>query len=123
MFKNEADTAVRLNPHEDAAYYLLGRWNYGVANIGLFSRTYVKVVYGGFPQASNGEAIRDFQKAITLAPGHALYFAGLANAYEAIGQKSLALAAFKKCVGLKPLDRDDQNAQQDALKKLNSLTQ
>jgi tetratricopeptide (TPR) repeat protein len=123
MLENEAETAIRLNPREDVAYYLLGRWNYGVANIGLLSRTYVKLVYGGFPHASNEEAIKDFKKAIALAPGHAIYYTGLANVYEITEQRALTAATLKKCVELKPLDRDDQDAQQDALKKLDSMAQ
>ncbi|HEY1787927.1 MAG TPA: hypothetical protein VGJ73_07220 [Verrucomicrobiae bacterium] len=121
LIKEEVEEAIALNPKEDVAYYLLGRWNCGVANIGLFPRTYVRVVYGGLPYASNEEAIRDFKQAITLAPGHILYHTGLAMAYETTGQKNLALAELKVSAGLKPLDRDDEDAQREAVKELNSM--
>jgi tetratricopeptide (TPR) repeat protein len=120
LFKDEADKAIALNPREDVAYYLLGQWNYAVANIGFLARTYVKVVYGGLPSASNEEAIHDFQKAIAIAPGHNLYYAGLASVYQTMGQKNLARAALRKCAVLSPLDRDDRDARQDAIKELNS---
>lgn len=123
MFKTEAETAIRLNPQEDVAYYLLGRWHHSVANIGPLSRVYVNVVYGGFPSASNGEAIANYKKAIALAPDHALYHAGLASVYKTTGQNDLELAELKKCLGLKPLDRNDRDAQQGALKELNSSAQ
>jgi tetratricopeptide (TPR) repeat protein len=118
LLKAEAETAVRLNPREDVAYYLLGRWNCGVANMGILAATYVSVVYGGLPSASNEEAIADFKKAIAIAPDHPVYHAGLANAYKITGQTAAAQAEFKKCVALKPMDRNDRDAQQDALKEI-----
>jgi tetratricopeptide (TPR) repeat protein len=122
LIKKEAEVAISLNPKEDVAYYLLGRWNYGVANMGLASRAYVRVIYGGLPSASNEEAIKDFKQAIGLAPGHAIYYTGLANVYEATGQKNLALSELRKCASLTPLDRDDRDACQDAIKELNSAS-
>lgn len=122
LFKEEAERAIALNPREDVAYFLLGRWNYAVANIGLFARTYVKVVYGGLPHASNEEAIQDFKRAIALAPGHSLYYAGMADVYQTTGQNNLAQDALIKCAALRPLDRDDRDARQEAIKKLNSAS-
>lgn len=122
LIKKEAEEAISLNPQEDVACYLLGRWNYGVANMGLVSRAYVKVVYGGLPYASNQEAIKDFKQAIALAPGHALYYISLAKVYETTGHNSLAAAELKTCVNLRPLNRDDQDAHQDAIKELNSMS-
>jgi tetratricopeptide (TPR) repeat protein len=118
LLKAEAETAVRLNPREDVAYYLLGRWNCGVANMGILAAAYVRVVYGGLPSASNEEAIADFKKAIAIAPDHPIYHAGLANVYKITGQTAAAQAEFKKCVALKPSDRNDRDAQQDALKEI-----
>jgi len=122
LIKKEAEEAIVLNPKQDVAYYLLGRWNYGVANIGLLSRAYVKVVYGGLPSASNELSIKDFEQAIALAPGHIIYYAGLANVYETMGEKNLALAEWKKCIGMRPLDRDDRDAQQQAINELSSIS-
>lgn len=118
FIKKEAEEAIALNPKQDVAYYLLGCRNYGLANIGLLSRAYVRVVYGGLPDASNAEAIKDFKQAISLAPGHIIYYAGLAHVYETTGQKAQAKAEWEKCISLKPLDRDDEDARQEATRKL-----
>ena len=53
LFKQEAEKTLALDPKQDIAYYLLGRWHYEVAKVGLLSRAFVKVVYGGLPKASN----------------------------------------------------------------------
>jgi tetratricopeptide (TPR) repeat protein len=121
IFKSEAEKALALDPRQDVAYYLLGRWNYGMAKVGFFSRAYVKMVYGGLPQASLQEAINNFKKACDLAPNHILNHAGLAMAYEAIGEKKLEMAELQKCCSLKPLSPEDKEAFQDAQKKLAAL--
>jgi tetratricopeptide (TPR) repeat protein len=122
LIKQEAKNAVALDPKQDVAYYLLGRWNFGVANIGFLPRAYVRIVYGGFPAASNEEAIKDFKEAIALTPGRILYTQGLAKVYEATGQKNLAYAELKKCAEMKPLDVNDAEAQKEAAAELASMS-
>ena len=119
----EAEKAIALDPKQDIGYYLLGRWNYGVANLGLISRTFVRVVYGGFPEASNEAAAAEFRKAIRIAPDRIINHAGLAMVYEATGQRDLAIAELKRCRTLTPIGPEDQDAQRDAIKKLAALGQ
>lgn len=118
LFKQEAERAIALDPNQDVAWYLLGRWNYGIANVGFFSRAYVKVIYGGLPDASFKDAVANFQKACALAPNRVLYHAGLAMAYGALGEKKLRLAELKTCCALKPSNLEDLAAQQDAARQL-----
>jgi tetratricopeptide (TPR) repeat protein len=117
-FKRAAERAIALDPRQDIAYYLLGRWHYGVANVGLWSRAYLKLVYGGLPQASNAEAIANIRKAIALAPDRIIYHAGLAMIYRTTGERQLALAELEKCRVLKPQDLEDEEAQRDAVRQL-----
>lgn len=123
LFKEEAEKAIALDPKQDVAYYLLGRWNYGIANAGFVARTYVKVIYGGLPQASLADAITNFQEACTIAPDRILNHAGLAMAYDATGDKKSEIAELQKCCALKPLGPEDQDAVHDAKKKLDMLQQ
>jgi tetratricopeptide (TPR) repeat protein len=122
-FKLEAEKTIALDPTQDVAYYLLGRWHYGVANMGLVSWALVKVVYGGMPEASNAEAIANFKKAIALAPNRIMHHAGLAMVYDATGEMKLEIAELEKCRALKPTVPEDQDAQRDAEKKLAELRQ
>lgn len=120
LFKTEAEAAIALDPKQDIAYHLLGRWYYAVANMNIFSKGFVKIVYGGLPPASNEEAIKNFKIAISIAPGRIIHHAELAKVYETTGQKKLARQELEKCRALKPLDRDDADAQQEAIKSLNN---
>ncbi len=121
LFKLEAEKVLALDPRQDIAYYLLARWNYAVANVGWLSRTYVKVIYGGLPKASNAEAIRNFRKAIELAPQRIIHHAGLAMVYAQMGDKKSEIAELEKCRSLKATDREDADAQREAVEKLAEL--
>jgi tetratricopeptide (TPR) repeat protein len=121
LFKIEAEKALALDPKQDVAYYLLGRWNYGIASAGFFARAYVKVIYGGLPQASYQDAVANFKKAVALAPNRILNHAGLAMAYEAIGDQKMQIAELKKCCALSPLGPEDVEARRDAQNKLAML--
>jgi hypothetical protein len=123
LMKLEAEKTVALDPRQDIGYYLLARWNYGVANIGLVSRAVVKVVYGGLPKASNEEAIADYKKAIEISPERILNHAGLAAVYETIGDNKSEIAELKKCRDLKPISLEDEDARRDAVNKLTALGQ
>ena len=119
--KVECETAIGLDPKQDVSYYLLGRWYFGTANMGFLSRSVVKVIYGGLPQASNEDAIRNFKQAIALAPGRIIHHRELAKVYEATGDTKLERTELVTCARLKPVDRDDADAQRDAAVRLGEL--
>lgn len=121
LFKQEAEKAIALDSRQDVAYYLLGRWNYGIAGAGFLARAYVKIVYGGLPQASYQDALINFKRACELAPDRILNHIGLAMAYEAVGEKKSEIEELQKCCTLKPLGPEDVEAQRDAQKKLTEL--
>ena len=120
-FKLEAEKAIALDPRQDIAYYLLGRWNYEIASVGMFSRAYVRLVYGGLPKASYQAAIANFQKAIELAPDRILHHAGLAMACEAAGERQPAIVEWKRSRAMTPAGPEDQDAQREAVKQLHRL--
>jgi len=116
--KSECETAIALDPRQDVGYYLLGRWEYGVANMNFFIKGLVRLVYGGLPEASNAGAVRDFQKAIALAPARIIHHAELARVYAATGELKLARVEWQTCVRLTPVDADDADAQAEARQQL-----
>jgi tetratricopeptide (TPR) repeat protein len=115
--KAECERGIALDPKQDIGYYLLGRWHFGVANMNFIYKGLVKIVYGGLPQASNEEAIKNFKHAIELAPSRIIHHAALARLYETTGEKKLERTELEKCHALKPVDRDDVDAQKEAEKR------
>jgi Tfp pilus assembly protein PilF len=110
--KTEAETAIRLDPKNDIAYYLLGRWYYGVANMNFIYKGLVKLIYGGLPHASNELALENFQKAVALAPKRIIHHLELAKTYHVTGEYGRARAELEKCAALPPIDQDDADAKQ-----------
>ncbi len=90
LFKQEAEKALALDPKQDVAYNLLGRWNDGLVNLGFFARSNVKIDYCSLPQAILTDALNNYKKACEIAPSSILNHAGLAMAYEATGDKKLS---------------------------------
>lgn len=62
--KRHADRAIALDSTLAGAYHLRGRWHREVADLNFITRTLVKALYGGLPDASYEQAIRDFNHAI-----------------------------------------------------------
>lgn len=62
--KRHTDRALTLDPNLAPAYHLRGRWHREVADLNFIKRALVKAMYGGLPDASFEQSIRDFLQAI-----------------------------------------------------------
>lgn len=116
--KAEAEKALALNPKEDFAYHVLGRWNYAVANLNPMLKILARWVYGGIPDASLEEAVKDFKKAIEIAPQRVIHHHELARTYEAMGQMENARKEWQLELTLKPEDNEGENDLKEAREKL-----
>jgi hypothetical protein len=66
VVRDAVNRAIDLNPRSDLAYFVRGIWHLRVAGVGSLTRALVAVTYGGLPDASYGQAERDFRRAIGL---------------------------------------------------------
>ena len=112
--KSEAEKALELDPKDDFAYHVLGRWNYGVATLNPMLKMMAKFVYGGMPEASLEEAVRNYKMAADLAPQRVIHHHELARAYTALGQADLARKEWEKELALKPEDNESVEDQKEA---------
>jgi hypothetical protein len=63
--KAEAERALALNPKDDRAMHVLGRWNREIARLNVFEKTAAKVAFGGVPEgASMNDAVTWLEKAV-----------------------------------------------------------
>jgi len=116
--KAEAEKTLELNPREDFAYHVLGRWNYAVATMNPVLKMIARFVYGGMPEASLEEAVRDYKKAIALAPQRVIHHHELARAYAALGQAEDARKEWETELTLKPEDNEGLTDQKEARAEL-----
>lgn len=121
LVKQEAERAVALDPGYDWAHHVLGRWHYEVAGLGGATRFFVKVIYGGLPEASQAEAIRHLERAVELAPQRVPHRLELGFAYLAAGRKAEARASFERGLALPSSELYDEAAKKRARAALAKL--
>lgn len=102
LVKESADRAIELDPRHDGAYHARARWHYEISQLGFFTRSYVRLVYGGLPDASLEKAIHDFRRALEIENriAHHLY---LGQALAENGQVDVAAKHWKRVLAM-PLD-------------------
>jgi len=112
LVKEHADKAIKLDPSQDYAYHVLGAWNYELASLNPILRAITKLIYGELPAASYEDAVKNFKKAIELAPQRVAHHVELGRTYAAMGQKDLARAEINKGLALPSREKDDQGTKE-----------
>ena len=118
VVKSEAERAVELNPKNDLALFILGRWNFDMATLNPLLKGIAQALYGQLPSASKEKAIGYFQRAIAAAPQRIMYHGAYAEALESMGRTQEAKAEWLKVKQLKPTDREDRKYLAQAETKL-----
>lgn len=120
--KTEADQAVRLDPQNDYAWHLLGRWHQSLANIGGPTRAMASMIYGQLPAASNEEAVRCFKKAIALNSKRLIHVVELGRTYALMGRKAEAIKYLNQGLGMPNLEYDDSETKQRGRESLKDVS-
>lgn len=121
LVKEHAEQALALNAAYDYAHHVLGRWNYEVATLGAATRFFVRLVYGGLPDASTAAAVKHLRRAVELSPQLPAHRVELGFALLADGQRDAAQQAFAQALALPKREKYDDEAWQrarEAIKKL-----
>lgn len=119
--KAEAERALALNPEDDRAMHVLGRWHRGIAQLNVLEKTAAKVAYGGVPEgASMNDAVTWLEKAVAQDPDYANHRLELGRTYLALGLKDKAreqLEVAIKCPPKGPFDDEYRSEAQILLRK------
>jgi tetratricopeptide (TPR) repeat protein len=119
--KISVDKLIALDPNNDLAWHLLGRWYLGLAEIGGLKRALAKIAYGELPPAKYEDAERCFQKAIELNPNRLMHHIELGRTYEKMGKDAEARKSINKGLAMEETEKDDpetKNLGRQTLKKL-----
>lgn len=119
--KEEAETAVRLDPWLADGWHVLGRWNYELANLNPVLRFAAERIFGRFPAASNERAAECFEKAIALQPRRVIHHGELGRTYVALKRRDEARAELKRSLDLPSRDKDDDDCKARAREALAAL--
>lgn len=121
LIESEAQTAARLDPKEEYAWHVLGRWNYELAGFNPVLKALAEFIYGKFPDCSYEKAAEYFKKAIALNSQAVIHHIELGRTYLAMGKKAEAKAELEKGLALPSTMKDDGETKQRgrlALKEL-----
>ena len=121
LVRQEAEAAVRLDPKNDYAWHVLGRWNYEIANFNSLLRALAQAIYGQLPNASNEKAIDYFSRAIALQPRRVAHHLELARAYLALGDKEKARDEINRGISLPSVEKEDEENKARARATLKQL--
>ena len=119
--KESVDKALALDPRNDNAWHILGRWNRVLAEISGAKRFLAGLIYGELPKGSYEEAERDMKKAIELNPKRLMHYIELGRIYAQMGRKDEARELINKGLGMSDAEKDDPETKQRGRETLAKL--
>lgn len=120
--KSEVDKALDLDPNDDIAWHVLGRWHRKMATLNWIQRNFANIFLGGVPkEASVEKSAECFQKAIEINPGHINHYLELGITYEKLKDKENAISQYEKVISLPKADADDEKYKEEAQIRLSKL--
>ena len=112
---------IALDPTNDLAWHVLGRWTLALAEVGTVKRAFAQVAYGTLPLAKYEDAVRCFQKAMALNPHRLMHCIELGRTYAQMGRDADARKFITQGLGMAETEKDDpetKNLGRQILKKL-----
>jgi len=119
--KAALDKALRLDPQNDIAWHVLGRWYEELAEVGSMRRALAKMAYGELPTGTFEDAARCFEKAVRLNPSRPMHFIALGVSYARLGRCSDARRCLEKGLALPNTEKDDPAMKHTGRQELASL--
>lgn len=115
-----AEMALEIDPQNDRALHILGRWHYEVSQFGGVMRFFARLLFGTAPKASYKQALDYFQKSVELQdfPVHH-YWVGVTQLK--LKNKESAKFHFEHLLTLKNQHHNDEHFKSKAKKELEKL--
>jgi tetratricopeptide (TPR) repeat protein len=119
--KEAVDRTLQLDPANDIAWHMLGRWNRVLANVNALKRILAKTFYGELPTTTNEEAEKCLLKAIAINPNRLMHYIELGRIYAQMGRKEEARKNIQKALAMPNKDHDDPEVKEIGQQTLQSL--
>ncbi len=119
--KAAVDRTLRLDPKNDNAWHILGRWNRTLAEIGGVKRALAGAVYGSLPKGTFRAAETALHKAIEINPDRLIHYIELGRIYAQMGRTDDARRMIQQGLEMPIEEKDDAEMKaigRDVLKKL-----
>jgi tetratricopeptide (TPR) repeat protein len=119
--KAAVDRTLQLDPANDIAWNILGRWNRVLANISVLKRVLAKALYGDLPVTTNEAAEKCLLKAIAINPNRLMHYIELGRVYAQMGRKEEARKYIQKGLAMPNKDHDDPEMKEIGQQTLQTL--
>jgi tetratricopeptide (TPR) repeat protein len=119
--KTYAEKAIRLDPDNDLAWHVLGRWHRTLSDVNMLKRTVASFMYGQLPKTTTEKAVSCFEKALEINPRRLMHYIELGRAYAQMGKTEEARRLIEKGLSMPSTEKDDPETKrrgQDTLAKL-----
>jgi tetratricopeptide (TPR) repeat protein len=119
--KAAVDRTLHLDPNNDNAWHILGRWNRELANINVVKRALAKALYGDLPVTTNEAAEKCLLKAIEINPNRLMHYIELGRIYAEMGRKEEARKYIQKGMAMPDKEKDDPGMKEIGKQTLQKL--
>ena len=119
--KEAAETAIKLDPQNDLAWHVLGRWHMVLASVTGIKRAMANLFFGELPAASNEDAVNCFQRAIELNPTRLMHYIELGQTYAQMGRTAEARRMITKGLAMPDVEKDDPEVKRAGRETLGKL--
>ncbi|EFJ42267.1 hypothetical protein VOLCADRAFT_97641 [Volvox carteri f. nagariensis] len=120
--QDDVRKALELEPNNDVAHHLLGRWNYEMASVNAVVRTLIQMLYGTSLMAgSYREAALCFEAAVRIRPDFLIHRVELGRTYLKLGQLESAVRELETAMALDVPDINAVLQKEDAVLLLSKL--
>lgn len=119
--KEAVDRALKLNPKNDLAWHILGRWHQGYAELSAVRRKLGEMLYGKLPTSTEADAARCFEKAIAANPNRLMHYIELGRTYARMGRTAEARRLIEKGLAMPNVEKDDPDVKQRGRETLSGL--
>ena len=114
--------AIELNPNYANAYIVLGVYYQEVASLNGFLKAFAHLFFGELPDGTYEDAVRSFQKALTLRTDRPVYtYFHLGRTYEYMDRPEQAEKVYRQALQLPATDHRDHATKQLVKDGLESL--
>jgi tetratricopeptide (TPR) repeat protein len=121
LVRDNVELATKLDPSQDFAWHVLGRWHQGVSTVNGVLKLLIKIIYGGLPKASLPEAVACFEKAIKLNPDRLCHVIELGRTYAFMEKYAEARKLIERGLAMPNKEPDDPRTKdrgRDTLKEI-----
>lgn len=119
--KAAVDRTLQLDPTNDNAWHILGRWNRVLADISPLKRVLAKALYGDLPVTTNEAAEKCLLKAIAIKPNRLMHYIELGRVYAQMGRKEEARKYLQKGLAMPDKEKDDPEMREIGQQTLQKL--